>query len=92
VKNKLDIQVGDLVLFPKDKFNSYEQYGMIIEVMPNHFGVPVDDEESLDDGTGYRVEWISNGNLSNDSTIEDTYEASEFRQAFLNKHPNNESY
>lgn len=86
------MDVGDLVLFPKDKFNLHEQYGMIIEVMPDYFGLPVDDEENLDDGTGYRVEWISNSNLSTDSTIEDTYEASEFRQAFLKKHPDNESY
>lgn len=87
MKIKLDIFVGDLVLFPTDnRYNFHDQYGIVVAILPNYFGVPTDEHESLDDGTAYRIEWMPNGHHSDDYTIEDVYEASEFRQAFLNKH------
>lgn len=93
MNKKLRIQVGDLVLFPTDdKYNFHDQYGMVVAILPNYFDMPVDDEESLDDGTAYRIEWMSNGHHYDDDSIEDVYEASGFREAFLKKHPDNESY
>ena len=93
MNKKLHIQVGDLVLFPTDdKYNFHDQYGIVIEILPKYFDMPVDDEESLDDGTAYRIEWIPNGHHNDDCSIEDVYEASGIREAFLKKHPDNESY
>lgn len=93
MKKKIDVLVGDLVLFPTDdKYNFHDQYGIVVAILPNYFGVPKDEEESLDDGTAYRIQWLPNGHHSDDYSIEDVFEASGFREAFLKKHPDNESY
>ena len=87
MKKKLDIVAGDLVLFPTDdKYNFKEQYGMILEVMENYFSEPHDEEDGLDDGQAYRVEWMK-PNGDTEYSIEDYREIKAFRLAFLNKHP-----
>jgi hypothetical protein len=83
----LKIVAGDLVLFPDDdKYNLKEQYGMILEVIEDYFSEPRDEEDGLDDGQAYRVEWM-NPSGDTEHTIEDYREIKAFRLAFLNKHP-----
>lgn len=87
MKKKLDIVAGDLVLFPTDpKFNFKEQYGLVLEVMQDYFTEPRDEEEGLDDGEAYRVEWMKNDGET-EYSIEDYPEIAAFRKAFLKKHP-----
>ena len=87
MKKKLDIVAGDLVLFPTDdKYNFKEQYGMILEVVENYFSEPHDEEDGLDDGQAYRVEWMKPSG-DTEYSIEDYREIKAFRLAFLNKHP-----
>ena len=87
----LEIVAGDLVLFPNDdKYNFKEWYGMILEVMENYFSEPHDEEDGLDDGQAYRVEWMKpsgDTEYSIEDSIEDYREIKAFRLAFLNKHP-----
>jgi len=83
----MKVVAGDLVLFPTDdKYNFKEQYGMVLEVMENYFSEPHDEEDGLDEGEAYRVEWmLPDGDM--EYSIEDYREIKAFRLAFLKKHP-----
>jgi len=83
----MKVVAGDLVLFPTDDKNNFkEQYGMVLEVMENYFSEPHDEEDGLDEGEAYRVEWmLPDGDM--EYSIEDYREIKAFRLAFLKKHP-----